>query len=339
MSTIYEIAKLANVSPATVSQVLSGRRQMKWPSKVQKAARIREIAERLGYKPNSGARALRSKKTSQVGLLLVNSPKRPLHNPASFEFMMGINQRLEAEGYVLAVVRISEIQHEDQSQSRVFRESMLDGMIVVNQVTDDIDATIRDNVEHVVYLDGHWHERNCVRRDEIAAGRLAASHALEAGYRHLVWAMPAWRPDLPLHYSTIDRREGVRQAAHAAGVEVTDCVLPGWSEPVSDDLIESLSAPGAAIIGYDSFTLSRICYQLMRRGVRVGESVGLVACDGTLETTMAIPALSYVAFDRFQMGQAAANLMLAAISGSDTTSQLHGGLWHAGETLGQFNPE
>lgn len=340
MATIYDIAKVAKVSPTTVSQVLNGRRQMKWPSKMAKAQRILDVAEQLGYKPHSGARSLRCKSTRHIGVLLMNSPARPLHYPASFEYVMGMNRRLEEEGYVLSIVRVSDLQQDEYPESLVFRERMLEGMIVINQVNDEVTRRISDLVKHIVWLDGPWTEYDSVRRNEIAAGRMCAEALIQAGYRRLVF-LAGRRGDNEefVHYSVVDRLKGVTDTASAAGLPVETIAMPRHTARMPEELVSSLSKAGTGIIAYGATFAVRAGHHLAGRGLVAGKDVGLASCEITMETIMALPELSHVEFDRFSMGRMAAELMLAKLGDKPTKSVCHQDAWNPGNTISHLNSD
>lgn len=66
MATIYDVAKAAGVTAATVSYVLSGKRAV---SK-ETHARVMKYVQELGYRPNQIARSLIKQKTKTIGLLI-----------------------------------------------------------------------------------------------------------------------------------------------------------------------------------------------------------------------------------------------------------------------------
>ena len=66
MATLRDVARQAGLSPATVSRALSGQRYVDETTR----ARVVRAARDLGYRPNALARALRSKQTMTVGLIV-----------------------------------------------------------------------------------------------------------------------------------------------------------------------------------------------------------------------------------------------------------------------------
>jgi LacI family transcriptional regulator len=92
--TLKQIAKEVDVSIDTVSRVLAGKVKEQSPRIAARAARVREVAERLNYRPNEVARAVRSGRFGNVALL-----QSPLRNRSLLSNLLldGI-QRASARG-------------------------------------------------------------------------------------------------------------------------------------------------------------------------------------------------------------------------------------------------
>ncbi|WP_293699267.1 LacI family DNA-binding transcriptional regulator [uncultured Agrococcus sp.] len=89
MVTIHDVARLASVSPATVSRVLSGK-----TVNATLTEQVRVAAEQLGYRPNRRAQSLRSKRSKLVGLIIPD-----IENPFFTAIARGVEDALEPEGY------------------------------------------------------------------------------------------------------------------------------------------------------------------------------------------------------------------------------------------------
>jgi len=81
------------------------------------------------------ARAMRTRKTTQVGVLVRNRPGYSRHtHPLAFETILGINEGLQSVGYVLSIIGVGDVI--EASESRVFQEHILDGMVVIDAMPD-----------------------------------------------------------------------------------------------------------------------------------------------------------------------------------------------------------
>lgn len=122
--TLREIARAAGVDISTVSRVLAGKAQVARIAEPT-VRRVQETADRLGFRPNLTARALRTKRTRTIGLLVSD-----LVNP----FFAGISGAVEAyassAGYTLMVATSGESTGRQSEYLSVFLARQVDGLIV-----------------------------------------------------------------------------------------------------------------------------------------------------------------------------------------------------------------
>ncbi len=120
MSTIYDVAKRAGVSTATVSRVLSH------PDVVAPATRTRVLraVQRLAYTPNAAAKHLR---TLRTGKLLVTVPD--ISNPFFSLILRGIEDTAQREGYFVLVGDTQDDQAREEMYARMLKRKEADGLI------------------------------------------------------------------------------------------------------------------------------------------------------------------------------------------------------------------
>jgi len=92
--TIVDIVKKMGVSPATVSNALTGERYVE----KETIEKVKKLVKELDYKPNIIARALRSKKRNIVGLLTPN-----INNPFTAEIISGVEDVISKNNYILVI--------------------------------------------------------------------------------------------------------------------------------------------------------------------------------------------------------------------------------------------
>jgi DNA-binding LacI/PurR family transcriptional regulator len=125
-STIRDVARLAGVSPTTVSHALGGKRP------VSKATRQRvvEAAEQLGYWPHPGARSLKGGDTGVLALSAVNVTSPAADLAYYFKLIKGVTEVTYAEGYALVVVP-------ESAHGAPWDRLLLDGAFVADPVSGD----------------------------------------------------------------------------------------------------------------------------------------------------------------------------------------------------------
>jgi len=137
--TIKDVAKMAGVSPSTVSRVIADHPKISQATK----DRVMEAMETLQYRPNAIARSLANQSTKTLGLLLPNNDEDLLQNPFYVQVMRGISRYAQKTGYYILY---SYTDHEEQEVK------MLDELLHSKWVDGVILTTIRENDRCVEFL-------------------------------------------------------------------------------------------------------------------------------------------------------------------------------------------
>ena len=311
--TIKDIAKRADVTPMTVSLSLRGRPGVS----SKKREEIKVLAETLGYRPQAAARSMRTQRTNLIGVLLRNAPDKPFHYTSEFEFILGINQSLEPANYVLSVVRIEDVPVDGKHMSRVFREKILDGMIVIAGIPDQAISVVKKLIPHCVFLDTNaWEETGCLRRDEVHCGRTVAQAMVDAGYQRLVWACSK-----RIHFSHTERLEGIRKVASESGVMLETLALPEWMHTPDSDMLKNAFGPDAVVITSEPNDAVRMVYYGSQLGLCLGRDFSVACCDRTHDVRMSMSGLSCVTYDRMAFGRRAGQMLLEMLKNPESPCQ------------------
>ena len=123
--TIKEIARLADVSTATVSMILNKKDQNISPSTREK---ILSIAEEHNYIPNSAARSLVTRKTNTIGLILPD-----ITNPFFPEIARGAEDKASEERYSIIFCNTDDSLKREEKYIKILTERMVDGIILLTQ--------------------------------------------------------------------------------------------------------------------------------------------------------------------------------------------------------------
>ena len=334
MSTLRDIAEAAGVSIDTVSRALNGKNKGSWPSMAKRSQQIRQIADNLNYRPNAAARAVRSSRSRVIGALVRNNPRDPHIHPVAFEALLGLNHGLEAAGYVLSIIRFDDRAFfADAAGSRVFREQIVDGMVIIGGMPDAAIERLEQLVSVNIWANTNvWREQCCIRRDEVHTGRTMAESLLKLGYRKLVLLGGA-RGSVP-HYSHEDRELGLRQVAEAAGIMVERVGIP-WTPVIEPSTLQAgLLEKSVAIVTEGTEWAQWLEHAANRQGIVPGRDFGLACCDESNEICRYWPGLSRVNFDHYEMGVEAAQMMLHRLQSPETEclSRLFRGQWIPGDT-------
>ncbi|MDL2229762.1 LacI family transcriptional regulator [Treponema sp. OttesenSCG-928-L16] len=122
--TIRDVAKAAGVSTATVSRVLSAEGSCGVSEK--RRDRVRDAAEKLGYRANHAARSLKTRSTRTAAIL---APE--FSNDFFIEVAEGMERVLDANGYTLIIASSANSQEEEKLRLSALAGRMVDGMAVI----------------------------------------------------------------------------------------------------------------------------------------------------------------------------------------------------------------
>jgi len=312
---IYDVAKMARVSIATVSRVANGRGNVTGPT----SERVRATMRRLGYRPHALARGLAARRSETLGLVITD-----ILDPYFAEIVRGAQEEAEAAGYVILLGDTSVHAHREDLLVRRLMERRVDGVIVASSRTTRAYAQLVTSLDvPVLCINGQRQFfPHSVQIDNRAGAKLALQHLIGLGHRRI--AHVAGPSDVPTRH---ERLAGYRVALAEAGIAYEpQLVVSG-----SGDLESSRAAAGALLMLLDPPTAifayndrSAIgCYQAIReRGLRIGADVSVVGFDDIVMAGWVDPPLTTVAQPRAEMGRLAVTLLLGMLRGEAAPAQV-----------------
>ncbi len=308
MSIIKQIAVQSGVSSATVGHILGNKQHM---HSAATRERVMEHAVRLGYRPNSSAKAIGSGRFNCVTLLLSTVWHQSF---LPDNMLIAIHDALDESDYHLNVSRMTDerMMHET-SLPKFLREWMSDGILVnyTNHIPQKLIDGIAADRAPAIWINSKQ-ESDCVYPDDFAAGLDATRHLIDLGHRSIAY-MAAFMN----HYSAHDRYQGYLAAMNAAGYEPRCIRLDGpakeWAE-LAKEICESAGCP-TAFVAYRSSLAVAIVYAAEHAGRRVPEDVSVVTFDGVPVADMATGKLltTWIVPD-FEVGRVATQALMAKIA-------------------------
>ncbi|MEL6310880.1 MAG: LacI family DNA-binding transcriptional regulator [Pseudomonadota bacterium] len=215
--TLQQIADEAGVTAATVSRVLNGRNKENRPSIAQRADRIRDAAQRLGYRPNQAARSTITGRFNQVAFVTCGDLGFDWFAP---QLMHGLHEALDRIGSRLSVHEMTGHQLQDPERvPRLFRESAVDGILAnIDGKLPPKAVEVFDEQPVPMVLLNIKRRTRCVYPDEFAGGWHAAEHLLSHGCRRPGFFMIPTGGQSP-HFSQQARQAGFDACLRRAGIE------------------------------------------------------------------------------------------------------------------------
>jgi LacI family transcriptional regulator len=203
--TLHDVAKLAGVSPMTVSRFIDGSRT------VRDSARVKAAIERLGYSPDAAARSLASAGAIKIGLLYGN-PSATF----SSEFLIDLLENSRRIGCQLLIERCASPRKERVAANRLMQEGV-DGVILPTPVCDSRTLLMQfedARIPVVAVGTGRDDVRGMsLRIDNFRAAQQMTRHLLSLGHRDIGFILGH-----PRQIDTVQRYAGFVAALEAAGL-------------------------------------------------------------------------------------------------------------------------
>lgn len=303
--SIKDVAQRAGVSVGTVSNVLNN------PERVAQGTRERVNAaiDELGFVRSGAARQLRAGISRTVGAVILD-----VSNPFFTEVARGIEDRLAEDHRILILCSTDEDPDREQRYLRALEEQGVQGVLVTPALRDTTHLeALRRRGTSVVLLDRRSTkgEMCSVAVDDIKGGELAAAHLIEMGHRRIGFV------NGPTSIrQCADRRRGVRRALKAGGVDPEDLVeitveslnAEGGERAVTE-LMALRRRPTAILCANDLMALG-VMRTLRASGLSIPDDIAVVGYDDVEFAAMLSTPLTSVRQPKYQLGHAAADLLL-----------------------------
>lgn len=315
---ITDLAKLAGVSPGTVSRALANSELIATKTR----ERIQALALEHDFRLNVMARNLRTKRTGAIGVLIPLGHEIAQHisDPFFMTLLGHLADALTERGYDLLLSRV--IPTDPGWLSRVVDSGRVDGVLLIGQsdqfaVIDSLAERYLPMVAWGANLPGQVH---CsVGSDNHKGGQLATRHLIERGCRNFAFFGDPVAPEIS------ERLAGCRTALAEAGMGDTLTILPAHliaetAHPtISKWLDETQAIPNGIIAASDVIAMSAL-RALSEHGVSVPSEVRVVGYDDLPFANQTVPTLSTIKQDLSAGAAHMVDLLFRRISGENTGS-------------------
>lgn len=206
--TIRDVAALAGVSTATVSNVLSGSRYVG----PERRGRVKEAIDELGYRPNGIAASLRSQRTRIIGIVVPD-----IVNAFFSSFVQHIEELAAGSGYQIILVSTNEDADQERERMNALLSRRVDGLIVI-PVGDQFEtrSDIQSQGVSMVVVDrgGQLTEFDTIAADNVTAAREGTRHLIGLGHTNIAMVV-----SIPTLDNIQGRIKGYEDALAEAGLQ------------------------------------------------------------------------------------------------------------------------
>ncbi|MNJ43682.1 HTH-type transcriptional regulator DegA [compost metagenome] len=293
--TIYDIARLAKVSTATVSKVINNNGKIS----INTRQRVLKIIEELHYQPNVLASAMKGKLTYQIALLIPD-----MDNPIYAQYLKSIEASGQGFGFSIVLCSTDNDPEKEAKHITLMRQKQVDGFIIASRFknTRMLEELLKDEVPVVLFA----YEKpelliDSVTVDDYQGGIIATEHLLALGHRRIgVIAEET--------FSSNERVRGYLTALQNAGIDPVESLIMysghkiDEAEATGGRLLDLAERPSAIfgcndILAVGSMRAARI------RGIAIPEELSVVGFDNTVWCKIIHPELTSVAMPVGDLGQ------------------------------------
>jgi DNA-binding LacI/PurR family transcriptional regulator len=307
--SLKDIAKRADVSLATVSNVVNGYR----PVSPGTRQRVQQAIDELGYTPNLSARHLRHGRT---GIIALAVPE--LMNPYFAELAGAAIEEARSHGYTLLMDYTDGDRDKELMLVEGFRERIIDGLVLSPVQLERKDVLARTAgvplvlIGESVYDVPHHH----IAIDNVAASHTAVQHLVSLG-RHRI-AFVGAHPDehrQPAHL----RLHGYQEALAAAGLPFEPTLVAATPQFGREDGFKAMRRllaqprPPDAVFAYNDLIGIGAMHAIVQAGLRIPEDIAVIGFDDIEDGRFSNPTLTTISPDKERIGQLAVRLLIAQI--------------------------
>jgi LacI family transcriptional regulator len=308
LPTISDVADKAGVSPATVSRVIQGAKNVR-PATREK---VQEAIRELGYVPSAIAQGLRSKRTRSLALVVSD-----ITNTFWTTVARGVEDEAQEHGYSVLLCNTDENLAKQLRYLDLLISQQVDGVIIAPYDSDPthLDKLRQRNIPTVLIdrrIDD-W-DADSVYGDSVSGARALVQHLIKLGHRRIaVISGPATTS------TAEDRVTGYCMALTEAAIPIEPGLIRRGEyrsskgmELTAELLDEGLNP--SAIFATNNAIAMGVIDALERRGLRIPQDIALVSFDDLPNTSHLFPFLTVVAQPAYDMGINAAQLLLSRLN-------------------------
>lgn len=310
--TIADVAREAGVSRQTVSRVLNNKGEIKDAT----LKRVREVIERLDYRPSSIARGLATRRTLTLGLIVPD-----IANPFFADISRGADDAAHEAGFSLLLCNTVEDPEREADLLRKLEQRSVDGVILCSsRLPEEELAGLVKRHPAAALINRSLPGSNTVCVDDAWGASLLVRHLLQGG-RRVIGCLtgPA------VSYSSQERARGYAEALAAAGEHPAPALTIRCQKPdlegghaATRSLLTTRPETDAVVCHNDLVAAGALqaCAEL---GRRVPDDVAVAGADDILLARLVTPALTTLRSDRHALGTTAVRLLLDQLN--DTSNE------------------
>jgi DNA-binding LacI/PurR family transcriptional regulator len=300
--TSFDVARLAGVSPSTVSLVMTGKAEGRVSEETQQ--KVRQASEDLSYQINAAARSLRLGDSHAIGLFVPN-----VLNPFFAKVLQGAQRKAYEAGYNVILMDMMDNPEWQSWLAKSMSARMIDGCILYTPelvLTD----TIRKARCCAVLVEVESPGFTCLVIDIEEGARAAVQHLIDLGHRRIAF--------LDADYEAVTftlRRKAYRETLQKAGIGYD----PGYTGQTKYGIDNTIRAayqvlswpnPPTAIFCADDYFVPGVYKAARQLNLRIPEDLSVVGYDNSELARMLEPELTSIDIPAEELGEESVRMIL-----------------------------
>ena len=305
--TIKDVAKRCGMSISTVSKVFNG-----YPDISEETRRqVMKVARDMGYQPNALARALKTNRSYNLGVLFVDDNTSGLMHPFFTAMLNAFKSEAESRGYDITFINHN-IGTTEMTYLEHCRYRNVDGVCLacVDFYSAEVAELVNSDIPSAT-IDHVFNNRPCVASDNVSGIRMLVNYAASLGHRRIAYIHGQRNSSV-----TETRITGFYREMQAHGFQVPEgYVVEGRYDDVAStsrlmrQLLDRSDRPTCILLPDDASYFGAI-EAIAEKGLRVGRDISVAGYDGIRLTQSLHPRLTTVYQDSETMGRQAAERLI-----------------------------
>ncbi|EEF58848.1 LacI family DNA-binding transcriptional regulator [Pedosphaera parvula] len=313
MVRLKDIANRAGVSVMTVSKVMRNAPDISAATK----ARVKVLAQQMGYVPDSTAQSLRTRTSRLLGVVVTS-----LTDPILSRVLLALEERAYESGFEIILTQTLDREEREEAAIQRLLARRVDGLFISPVYRLKPEAPIYQILQArgtpVVILGNNapfCRQFVAVGADDLLGGYAATQHLLQLGHKRIAFftgphASP-WAHE---------RFEGYRRALRETGLDVDDRLVFQAGQTIDDGAKAALqfmneSADATAIQAVNDLVAIGCANTFLDQGVKIPQELSLIGFGNILTSEYFRVPLTTVRQAKFRLGSAAMEVMLKMIGG------------------------
>lgn len=317
--TIKDLAKVLNVSVATVSRALRNAADVNPQTREQ----VLKLAREMDYAPNFIAQSLVKKHTQIIGVVVPSIDSNFFSDAIS-----GMTDCAIEQDYHLMICQSNEREDMERKSIRKLLSCNIDGLLIsvsLQTKTDFVIAEARKKQVPVVMFDRIVAEADCTKVivNEYEGALLAVEHLIKKGCRRI--AHVGGPPGLSV---SVNRKRGYLEALARHSIPVCESLI-AHCKSFEEDAVSAIRKvmqadprPDGIFFVNDLSAIAAIQY-LRRKGIRVPEDIRIVGFNNDKVSAVVEPGLTTVMQPGYEVGKLALNVLIDELKGEHGKNELY----------------